>query len=85
MDAPHTNTPADKPQVPYDPDRLPATPSNFTPQQEREMGVTDEKGRTIQPTNAVLMLLLGFIGVSAVMVVIVIVIMRLMGGPASGT
>ena len=77
MDAPHSNTPTAKPQVPYDPDRLPATPSVFTEQQEREMGVRDESGMTIQPVNAFLMIMLGFIGVAAVLVVICVVVMRL--------
>jgi hypothetical protein len=79
MDAPHSNTPVAKPQVPYDPDRLPATPAEFTPQQEREMGVRDDKGRTIQPTNAVLLIMLGFLGCAAVGVVVVTVLMWLIG------
>ena len=70
MDAPHSNTPAGKANVPYDPDRLPATPAEFTPQQQREMGATDDQGRTIQPMNAVLMIMLGFLGVAAVGVVV---------------
>lgn len=77
MDAPHSNTPVAKPQVPYDPDRLPSTPAEFTPQQQREMGTTDEKGRTIQPMNAFLMITLGFVGVAAVLIVIAIVIMKM--------
>lgn len=79
MDAPHSNTPVQQPHVPYDPDRLPSTPAVFTAQQQREMGVMDDKGRTIQPMNAFLMIVLGFLGVAVVLLAIIVVVWKLTG------
>ena len=77
MDAPHSNTPVTQTHVPYDPDRLPSTPAVFTPQQQREMGAMDDKGRTIQPMNAFLMIVLGFLATAVVLLAIIVVIWRL--------
>ena len=76
--ASQTTTNSHGPETPLDPDRLPNTEGRYTPEQEREMGVTDSKGRTIQPTNAFLMVFLGYTGVAAVLIVIAIIIMKMM-------
>lgn len=72
-----TTTNSHGPDTPLDPDRLPNTESRYTPQEEREMGVRDEKGRTIQPTNAFIMIALGFVGVAAILLVVAVVIMKM--------
>jgi hypothetical protein len=73
-----TTTNSHGPETPLDPDRLPNTETRYTPEQEREMGVRDDKGRTIQPTNAFMMVFLMYTGVAAVLIVVAIVIMRMM-------
>lgn len=61
-----------------DPDTQPATEPRFTPQQEREMGVRDDNGHTIQPTSAALMIGAMYMGLAAVAVVIAIVVFRVL-------
>ena len=73
---PTTTTNARGPSTPLDADRMPHTESRYTEQQEREMGVRDASGVTIQPTNAFMMVFLMYIGVAAVLVVLAVVAMR---------
>jgi len=61
---------------PLDADRLPHTESRYTEQQEREMGVRDSAGHTIQPTNAFMMIFLMYTGVAAVLLVIAIAVCK---------
>ena len=59
-----------------DPDTLPATEPRFTKEQEEEMGVRDIAGRTIQPTNAAMMIGLMYLIIAAIAIVVTIVVVR---------
>lgn len=59
-------------------------PARYTAQQEREMGVRDDKGRTIQPSASFVMIALTFVGVAAVGAVVIAVILRFSGAPVAG-
>lgn len=59
-------------------------PARYTGQQEREMGVTDDKGRSIQPQGAFLMMGWSYVLAAGVGAVIVAIILRFMGTPVAG-
>lgn len=59
-------------------------PARYTVQQEREMGVRDDAGRTIQPSASFVMIALTFVGIAAVAAVIIVVILRFSGAPVAG-
>ena len=71
-----TTTNSTGPNTPLDPDRIANTESRYTEQQEREMGVRDEAGHTMQPTNAFMMVFLMYTGVAAVLIVVAVLVMR---------
>lgn len=62
----------------------PPDPARYTQQQEREMGVRDDKGRAIQPSASFVMIGLTFVGITAIAAVIIIVILRFSGAPVAG-
>lgn len=59
--------------------------ARYTKQQEREMAVTDDKGVTIQPSGAFMMMGWAYVFAAAVAIVIIIIAMRLFGGGESAS
>lgn len=57
--------------------------ARYTPQQEREMGVTDSAGHKVQPSGAFMMIALTYVFVAAVAVAVVAIIMHYSGGPST--
>lgn len=53
--------------------------ARYTARQEREMGVTDDKGHKLQPSGAFVMIALTYVFVAAVAVAVVAIILHYTG------
>lgn len=79
-----TNTDLRSPDTRPSETPVPPDPARYTTQQEREMGVMDDKGRKIQPQGAFLMIGWSYVFAAGVGAVIVAIILRFTGAFGGG-